>query len=619
MRAISSFGSVGAIILRRTTALIVHRDYRILIAPTTAINQRHPTKTALRVDYCAEEKTLAHPRPLSSKETRTSTDVNRYFVSHEKSAWTPAINMTHPSQTSTIAQLIDTAAKQYGDQIYLQQNQRSFSFKQLAQNCRQVAASLMAEGINPGDRIAIWAPNTCEWILSALGAQYAGAIVVTMNTRYKGAEAGYTLRKSGARLLFCAGDFLGNYYPDMLRHEQLPDLERIVVHGDSTNEHCGWDEFLQLGKGVSSSDIDLRRDGIQGHNTSDILFTSGTTGDPKGVMTGHKQNIQTFASWSELVGLQEGDRYLVVSPFFHSFGYKAGILASLMRGATLLPHDVFDPVKILQRIETEKITVMPGPPTLFQSLLACEQLSDFDISSLKRATTGAASIPVEMIREMKTILGFETVLTAYGLTESCGVSTMCRAEDDAETVATTSGRAISGVEIRCVDQDNSPVANGVAGEIVVRGYNVMQGYFENDCATGETIDSEGWLHTGDIGVLDNQGNLKITDRLKDMFITGGFNCYPAEIENILSKHPAITMSAVIGIPDPRMGEVAAAFVVYNTDSDDLSEAALIEWCRENMANYKVPRRVVFVDELPLNASGKVQKNQLRDTLADTTS
>ncbi|MAZ87139.1 MAG: fatty acid--CoA ligase [Cellvibrionaceae bacterium] len=522
--------------------------------------------------------------------------------------------MTHPSQTTTIAQLIDAAAQHYGDRIFLQQNQQSFTFEQLAEQCRQVAASLIAAGIKAGDRIAIWAPNTCEWILSALGAQYAGVIVVTMNTRYKGAEAGYTLRKSRARLLFCAGEFLGNYYPDLLRQEQLPDLERIVVHADSNSAHCGWKAFLELGNTISSADIDRQRDSIQGDDTSDILFTSGTTGEPKGVMTGHQQNIRTFANWSKLVGLQEGDRYLVVSPFFHSFGYKAGILASLMRGATLLPHDVFDPVKILQRIENEKITVMPGPPTLFQSLLASPELSSFDISSLKRATTGAASIPVEMIRAMKTTLGFETVLTAYGLTESCGVSTMCRAGDDAETVATTSGRAIDGVEIRCVDQHNQPVANGEAGEIVVRGYNVMQGYFENENATKEAIDSDGWLHTGDVGVLDHQGNLKITDRLKDMFITGGFNCYPAEIENILANHQGITMSAVVGIPDERMGEVAAAFIVSHTHSSDLNEAALIAWCRDHMANYKVPRKVIFVDELPINASGKVQKNQLRDTL-----
>ncbi len=524
--------------------------------------------------------------------------------------------MIEPSTTQTIPNLIDAAAKKFGDKAFLQQGNQQYSFRNLALQCRRVAASLIARGIEPGDRIAVWAPNTCEWILAALGAQYAGAIMVTMNTRYKSAEAGYTLRKSRARLLFSAGNFLGSYYPNMLRDETLPDLESIVVFddqlpGDNQGSHTDWESFLRSGDDVDAQVVSDRAQHISGDHTSDILFTSGTTGAPKGVMTGHAQNIKTFASWTQSLGLNQDDRYLVISPFFHSFGYKAGILAALMRGATLLPHDIFDPKAILERIQKDAITVMPGPPTLFQSLLAFENLDHYDIRSLRRATTGAASIPVEMIRQMKDTLGFETVLTAYGLTESCGLSTMCREGDSAETIATTSGRAVAEVEIRCVDNNNQAVDVGEAGEIVIRGYNVMQGYFENPEATAETIDEDGWLHTGDIGVLDEDGNLRITDRLKDMFITGGFNCYPAEIENILSNHTDINMSAVIGIDDARMGEVAQAFVVTKPDSS-LDEQQLIGWCRDNMANYKVPRKVVFVESLPLNASGKVQKTELRE-------
>jgi len=249
-------------------------------------------------------------------------------------------------------------------------------------------------------------------------------------------------------------------------------------------------------------------------------------------------------------------------------------------------------------------------------LLAHPDLAKHDISSLKRATTGAAVIPVEMIHRMKDTLGFETVITAYGLTESCGLVTMCRDGDSAEIIATTSGRAIPDVELRCVDTNNNEVPQGEPGEIVVRGFNVMQGYFENDKATAETIDSDGWLHTGDIGVMDEQGNLRITDRLKDMFITGGFNCYPAEIEKMIAGMDGVAMCAVIGVPDERMGEVAAAFIVPKPGAQ-LDEKGVIAWCRENMANYKVPRFVRFESALPLNASGKVLKTELKKTFTNS--
>jgi len=279
-----------------------------------------------------------------------------------------------------------------------------------------------------------------------------------------------------------------------------------------------------------------------------------------------------------------------------------------------MPHDVFDAEAILKRIQDDQITVLPGPPTVFQTLLASPNIGDYDITSLKRATTGAAAIPVEMIHKMKDVLGFDRILTAYGLTESCGLVTICRDGDDAETIATTSGRVIPGVELRCVDGNNQPVASGDAGEIVVRGFNVMQGYFENQAATDEAIDSDGWLHTGDVGILDAQGNLRITDRLKDMFISGGFNCYPAEIENAIANHPDVTMNAVIGIEDERMGEVGMAYIVLK-DGVEMDSKTFISWCRDNMANYKTPRQVRFVDALPLNATGKVMKPELKKMAA----
>ena len=294
---------------------------------------------------------------------------------------------------------------------------------------------------------------------------------------------------------------------------------------------------------------------------ADIIFTSGTTGKPKGVISSHLQNIKVFDYWSTYIGLNENDRYLIVNPFFHTFGYKAGWLAAIMRGATAYPCPIFDADKIIQTINKEKISMLPGPPTLYQSILSSQLINTMDISSLRLGVTGAASIPVQLIKDMKEILGFETVITAYGLTESTGVVTMCTPNDDYETIATTSGCAIADVEVKCVDQDNREVPAGEPGEILVRGYNVTQGYFNNPQATQEAIDRDGWLHTGDIGILDSNGYIKITDRSKDMFIVGGFNAYPAEIENILCDHPAISQAAVIGIDDERMGEVAKAFVV----------------------------------------------------------
>ena len=524
--------------------------------------------------------------------------------------------MTNTAPVTTIPQLVDQAAQAYSDQIFLEEGRTRISFAEFANQCHQVAASLISMGIRKGDRIAVWAPNTVEWVIAAIGAQYMGAVLVTLNTRYKGPEAAFILRKSRARLLFSTGRFLDTDYPAMLTGETLPDLETTVVFpSEASSEACmSWEAFLETGSTTEKA-VTESPTAVTGDDVSDILFTSGTTGEPKGVMTCHKQNLHAFTTFSDILGLEAGDRYLVINPFFHSFGYKAGILACLIKGVTLLPHAIFDPTSVLERISKDRITVMPGPPTLFQSLLAHPSLDSYDISTLKRATTGAAIIPVELIHKMKDRLGFETVITAYGLTESCGLVTMCRDGDSAEIIATTSGRVIPEVELRCVDTDNREVPRGEPGEIVFRGFNVMKGYFENDSATREAIDTEGWLHTGDIGVMDEAGNLKITDRLKDMFITGGFNCYPAEIEKLIGARDDVTMCAVIGIPDERMGEVAMAFIVP-APGQEPEEEEVIRWCRENMANYKVPRKVAFVDSLPLNASGKVVKPELKKLVAE---
>jgi acyl-CoA synthetase (AMP-forming)/AMP-acid ligase II len=515
------------------------------------------------------------------------------------------------SLPDTLPRLIAWAAGRYAERIAVQDGDVVLDYLSLDQGRRAAAKAFIALGVGRGDRVAIWAPNRVEWIVAAVGLQSIGAVLVPLNTRMKGAEAAYILQRSGSRLLFTVNEFAGNRYPEMLVDQDLPALERCFLFGPGTGGHAGWQEFLALGKGVGEEEVDARAGAVDPEDTLDLMFTSGTTGKPKGVMTGHAQNIRVFDTWSSTVGLRADDIYLIINPFFHSFGYKAGWLAAIIRGARIIPVQSFDVDAVLRRIQFDRVSMLPGPPTIYQSLLAHPERRNFDLSSLRLAVTGAASVPVELVRRMRSELGFETVLTAYGLTETCGVVTICRAEDGAELIATTSGRAMPGVEVECVNGAGQAVPPGEPGEVRVRGYNVMKGYFDDPEATAETITPDGWLKTGDIGVMDENGYLRITDRIKDMFIVGGFNCYPAEIENLLCSMSGIAQAAVIGIPDERMGEVAKAFLVLRPGAS-LEASEVIDWCRRNMANYKVPRAVEFVDALPVNAAGKVLKTVLRE-------
>ncbi len=497
----------------------------------------------------------------------------------------------------------------------------------MADQVDRYARGFMAAGTEAGDRVAMWAPNCAEWMLAALGALRAGAVLVPMNTRFKGAEAAYILRTAGVTTVVSVRGFLGVDYPALLAGEDTGPLRHLVLLRDegmagSTPDGVavtGLESFLARGAEVDPSATAARTAALSPDDTSDLIFTSGTTGHPKGAATTHAQSLRTFGTWASIVGLGPDDRYLVVNPFFHTFGYKAGILACLMAGATVVPEPVFDGHKVMERIAAEKISVLPGPPTLYQTLLTDPERANFDLSSLRLGVTGAAVVPVELVKAMGDELGFDTVLTAYGLTESCGTVTMCRRSDPPEIVAGTSGRAIPGLEVQAV-VDGVVVPAGEPGEIVVRGYTIMSGYWADDAATAAAIDDEGWLHTGDIGVMDAQGNVTITDRVKDMFVVGGFNAYPAEIEAMLRGHDAVAQVAVVGVPDERMGEVGCAYVVPAAGSAALTDAAtrqelgqaLLAWSREVMANYKVPRSVVFMEALPVNASGKVLKRELRD-------
>ena len=534
-----------------------------------------------------------------------------------------SLNLAAPCNTApvTLAQLVFSSAEQFAGRTAIEENGESIDFAQLPERVMAFTRGLMAMGIQVGDRVGIWAPNSTDWILAALGIHCAGAVLVPINTRMKGLEAADVLERSGCRLLFIQQRFLEVDYPAMLALHRPASLEHLVVlEGDRPQSPADLTvtQFLRSAAIIDAQSARRRALAIGPDAICDLLFTSGTTGKPKGVMSAHGQNLRAFREYAKIIGLVPGDRYLIVNPFFHAFGYKAGWLTCLIAGATILPHAVFDPEQVFQRIARERISVLPGAPTLYLSLLAHPQLKQTDLSSLRIAVTGSASIPPSLIERMRNELGFAVVTTAYGLTECGGLATICDPQDSAQVIAGTSGRPITGTQVSIRDLHNQALDAGQTGEICLRGFHVMQGYFQNPEATREAIDTDGWLHTGDVGRLDEAGNLIITDRLKDMFIVGGFNCYPAEIEAALIRHPAIAQVAVIGLADARMGEVGCACVVLR-EGAELDEGQLIAWSREHMANYKVPRRVCFLSALPLNPSSKVAKNELRVMLSDPVS
>jgi HIP---CoA ligase len=460
--------------------------------------------------------------------------------------------------------------------------------------------------VQAGDRVAIWSPNTWHWVVACLATHYAGGVMVPLNTRYTASEANDILARTAAPLLFAGGEFLGSDKAASIDRDALPDLRHVIRIPIEKNDGT-WDEFVARGSDLEATEeVAARAAAVTPDDVSDILFTSGTTGRSKGVLCAHRQSLDAPAAWAACGQLTSDDRYLCINPFFHNFGYKAGILACLQTGATLIPQLTFDAEKAMAAVADHRITVLPGPPTIYQTLLDHPKRGDYDLTSLRFAVTGAATIPVVLIERMQTELDIDIVLTAYGLTEASGFGTMCRANDDAVTVATTCGRPIADFDLRI----DAPAEDG-SGEVLLRGPNVMFGYLDDPEATAAAIDSEGWLHTGDVGKLDERGNLQITDRLKDMYICGGFNVYPAEIEQVLARLDGVAESAVIGVPDERLGEVGKAFLVLRPGTQ-LDEKTVITYVREHLANFKAPRSVEFLDVLPRNPGGKVVKPLLRE-------
>ena len=488
-----------------------------------------------------------------------------------------------------------------------------WTWAELLEQVRTFAAGLIARGVEAGDRVVIWAPNTRHWVVAALGVQYVGATVVPANTRYTGSETLELIQRTHAVAAVVAGTFLGSERisdltsaagGSLAETTSLETLVRIPLDGgDGATADVAVVDFSDL-QGLATDDLltraDARADAVTGSDVADILFTSGTTGKSKGVVALHRQTVAGAHAWGSNGELSEDDRYLIVNPFFHSFGYKAGFLVCVLSGATIIPLAVYSTAETLRLIQAERASVLPGAPTIFQTLLDEPSRGEYDLSSLRLAVTGASVVPVVLVERMQSDLGLQTVITAYGQTETMGFITTCRPTDDAVTVATTCGRAYPGMEIRIGEQ----------GEILARGEMVMQGYLDDPENTDAAFTPDGWLRTGDVGEIDASGNLRITDRLKDMYITGGFNVYPAEIEQTLARLDGVVESAVIGVPDERMGEVGKAFIARREGSD-LTEQAVMDFAAEHLAGFKRPRSVEFVDAFPRNASGKIVKTDLR--------
>jgi acyl-CoA synthetase (AMP-forming)/AMP-acid ligase II len=473
--------------------------------------------------------------------------------------------------------MVLSAADRFGDAEAVVDGPLRLTYVELVDRIRRAAGAYAELGISKGDRVALWAPNSVHWIIAAFGLLTAGGVLVPVNTRFKAEEAADVVSRSGAKAVMVQKGFLAQDFSVSPVTMNVPTI-------DVTSD------FLASGSPFERA--------VDGDDVSDVIYTSGTTGRPKGAMMNHRQTLRMYEEWATLADLREGDRYLMINPYFHTFGLKAGLVASFLRGATMLPVAVFDIDRVVELIERERITMLPGPPTVYHSLLAVQDKGK--LASLRAGVTGAADIPVELISRVHDELPFQTLMTGYGLTEAGNV-TLSLPGDSFTDVATTAGVPCEGIEV-CIADD---------GEVLVRGYGVMQGYLDDAAATAEAIDSEGWLHTGDLGEFTESGRLRIVGRKKDMFIVGGFNAYPAEIEGFLLKHPAIAQAAVIGVPDERLGQVGKAFVVLRSPTDAPTAEELVGWSRQRMAGYKVPRSVQFLDELPTNATGKVVKDRLR--------
>ena len=495
------------------------------------------------------------------------------------------------------------------------------TWSELLDDVRTFAAGLLSRGVAAGDRVVIWAPNTHHWVVAALGVQYVGATVVPANTRYTGSETLELIQRTGATAAVVAGTFLGTERiadltaaagGSLAGATDLETLIRIPLEGGDSAEAdvvvVDFPDLHALSTDTLLAEADARADAVTGDDVADILFTSGTTGKSKGVVALHRQTIAGAHAWGSNGELTETDRYLIVNPFFHSFGYKAGFLPCILFGVRIVPLSVYSTAETMRLIQSEKVTILTGAPTIFQTLLDDPARGEYDLSSLRVAVTGASVVPVVLIERMQSDLGLETVITAYGQTETMGFITTTRVGDDDVTVSTTCGRAYPGMEIRI----------GEHGEILARGEMVMKGYLDDPENTAKAFTADGWLRTGDVGSVTSDGYLTVSDRSRDVIRSGGEWIYSAMLENLIMNAPEVVECAVIGYPDEKWGERPLAVTVLHEDIAQTKQTAeeLRDQLRSSLPGWMLPEYWTFVRDIDKTSVGKFDKKDLRKHLAD---
>ena len=530
----------------------------------------------------------------------------------------------------TIGKLLEKTAADAPDHeavVYPDRGLR-YTYREFDQLCRKVAKGLMALGIDKGEHVAIWASNTPEWLTAQFASAKAGAVLVTANTNYQLSELEYVLKQSDATTLILMESYRGTSYidilcklipelkegePGRLASERLPFLKNIILLGDQ--RHPGmylWDDLLKLSGSVSEKALDRRMERLKEHDVINMQYTSGTTGFPKGVMLTHSNLANNAANIAECMNLSKKDRMCIPVPFFHCFGCVLGTLACVTAGATMVPVQEFSPKEVLSAVETEKCTALHGVPTMFIAELNDPDFASYDLSSLRTGIMAGSNCPIEVMKKVIDNMGMSEITIAYGQTEASPVITQTRVNDSLKRRVETVGRALPNVEVKITEPGtNREVERGVQGELCTRGYHVMKGYYKNPEATAAVIDEDGFLHTGDLAVMDEEGYCRITGRLKDMIIRGGENIYPREIEEFLYKHPDILDVQIVGVPDETFGEEVSAWIKLKSGAS-MTADELKEYCKGKIARYKIPRYIAFVEEFPMTASGKVQKLKLRE-------
>ena len=532
--------------------------------------------------------------------------------------------------THTIGSLLDDVARRFPDNDALVYPERGlrYSYYQFNQICRQVAKGLLRLGVKKGDHLSIWAYNVPEWVILQFATAKIGAVLVTVNTAYKSAELEYVLHQSDSTTLFMVKSFKDTDYvktltdvipalaasePGNLQHDKLPFLKNVVfIGGDTPAGMMNFERIIELGTEVSDAELAAVEATLDCHETINMQYTSGTTGFPKGVMLTHANIINNGFNIGECMKFTEKDRLCIPVPFFHCFGCVLAVLACVTHGSTMVPVEIFDPLKVLQTIEAEKCTAVHGVPTMFIAELEHPEFKKFDLSSLRTGIMAGSPCPIEVMKRVIRDMHASEITIAYGQTESSPVITQTRTDDPIELRVATVGRALPDVEVKIVDiETGATLPPGKQGELCTRGYLVMKGYYKMPEETARAIDGDGWLHTGDLAIMDENGYCKITGRIKQMIIRGGENIYPREIEEFLYTHPKVSDVQVYGVPDKKYGEQVMAAIIVKQGMT-MSEEEVREFCKDRIANYKIPKYVKFVEGYPMTASGKIQKFKLRE-------